>query len=145
MLVRLLVRIGLDRIVGWVPVSAFDAWRAEGGATAAIGRTVFADAPPPSPASVWIDVRGQAEYDADHVDGALQIAQSRLAVEQDRIPRGAPLTVHCATGGRAALASAYLARLGYDVRYVDDDFVRWRQQVRAVSAPPTPLEATRHP
>ena len=43
-----------------------------------------------------------------------------------------------------AVAGA-LARLGYDVRYVDDDFVRWRQQARAVSAPPTPSAAPRHP
>jgi hydroxyacylglutathione hydrolase len=145
MLVRLLVRIGLDNIAGWVPVSAFDAWRADGGNTASIPRIGFAEATPPGPSSVWVDVRGEAEYAADHVDGALQIAQSRLAVEGARIPRGAPVTVHCATGGRAALASAYLERLGYDVRYVDADFVRWRQQVRGVSAPPPQVEATRNP
>ena len=31
-LTRQLVRIGLDRIAGWIPVDAFDAWRAQGGA-----------------------------------------------------------------------------------------------------------------
>lgn len=145
MLVRLLVRIGLDRIAGWVPVSAFDAWRAAGGRTVAIERIAFADAPPPGPSSVWVDVRGRSEYDADHVEGALQVAQSRLAVEKARVPRGIPLTVHCATGGRAALASSYLHRLGYDVRYVDDDFARWRQQTRDVNARSPQAEPTRHP
>jgi rhodanese-related sulfurtransferase len=38
------------------------------------------------------------------------------------------VVVHCATGGRAALASAFLASLGRDVRYVDDDFTRWRRE-----------------
>ncbi len=102
---------------------------------------------PPGDASTWLDVRGAAEFAADHVEGALQIAQSRLAVEQARIPRGRPVTVHCATGGRASLASAYLSRLGFDVRYVDDDFVQWRQQQRTagVSVPPTRLEETPRP
>ena len=81
---------------------------------------------PPGEDSVWVDVRGAEEFAADHVPGAIQIAQSRLAVEHGRIPRTHPVTVHCATGGRAAMASAYLQRLGFDVRYVDDDFSRWR-------------------
>jgi hydroxyacylglutathione hydrolase len=146
-LVRMLVRIGLDTVEGWVPVADFEAWRQSGGTTASIPIIDFAHATPPGPSSVWVDVRGEAEFAADHVEGALQIAQSRLAVEHDRIPSGVPVTVHCATGGRAALASAYLGRLGFDVRYVDDDFVQWRQRQRAegLSAPPPQPEVTRHP
>lgn len=125
-LARQLVRIGLDRIEGWIPVDAFDAWHAHGGATSSIVRIGFPEAVPPGTDSVWVDVRGAEEFAADHVPGAIQIAQSRLAVEYGRIPRTHPVTVHCATGGRAALASAYLQRLGFDVRYVDDDFSRWR-------------------
>lgn len=128
-LVRQLLRIGLDRIAGWVPLDDFDVWRSGGGATSSIQRISFAEATPPGKDSVWIDVRGSAEFADDHMPGALQIAQSRLAVEQARIPRGRPLTVHCATGGRAALAAAYLQRLGFEVRYVDDDFARWRQRM----------------
>ena len=132
-LVRQLARIGLDRVAGWVPVAAFDAWRTDGGVTTAIPRITF-EVHPPGPDSVWLDVRGKAEHDADHVDGALQIAQSRLAVEQARVPRDRSVTVHCATGGRAALACAYLSRLGIDVRCVDDDFARWRRTAPATSA-----------
>ena len=127
-LVRQLMRIGLDRAVGWVAIDDFEAWRASGGTTASIPRITFAETTPPAEDHVWLDVRGAAEYEADHVSGALQIAQSRLAVEHARIPRGRPVTVHCAQGGRAALASAYLQRLGFDVRYVDDDFEQWRRQ-----------------
>jgi len=133
-LVRQLARIGLDRVAGWVPVAAFDAWRTDGGVTTAIPRITFEESIPPGPDSVWLDVRGKAEHDADHVDGALQIAQSRLAVEQARVPRDRSVTVHCATGGRAALACAYLSRLGIDVRCVDDDFARWRRTAPATSA-----------
>jgi hydroxyacylglutathione hydrolase len=124
---RQLDRIGLGPLAGWLPIAAFDAWRDSAGATSSIDRISFPEAVPPGEDSVWVDVRGAAEFAADHVPGALQIALSRLGVEHDRIPRGQPVTVHCATGGRAALASAYLQRLGFEVRYVDDDFVRWRQ------------------
>jgi hydroxyacylglutathione hydrolase len=124
---RQLDRIGLGPLAGWLPIAAFDAWRDGAGTTSSIERISFPEAVAPGEDSVWVDVRGSAEFAADHVPGALQIALSRLGVEHDRIPRGQRVTVHCATGGRAALASAYLQRLGFEVRYVDDDFVRWRQ------------------
>lgn len=127
-LVRALVRIGLDHIVGWVPVAEFERWRDEGHETVAIPRIRFADAPEPGDGVTWIDVRGAAEYAAGHARGALHFPQSRLGVDQARVPHGGPLVVHCATGGRAAQASAFLARLGHDVRYVDDDFARWRRE-----------------
>ena len=135
-LVRALIRIGLDHIAGWIALEDFDAWRASGRPVASIPRLSFAETTPPGQDSAWLDVRGAAEYAADHVPGAMQIAQSRLAVEQARIPRGRPLTVHCAQGGRAALASAYLQRLGFEVRYVDDDFARWRRERTESKATP---------
>ncbi len=127
-LVRALVRIGLDDIEGWIAASDLDEWRAQGGVTASIPRLSFDETTPPGEDSAWLDVRGAAEYAADHMPGAVQVAQSRLAVEQQRLPQGRPLTVHCAQGSRAALASAYLQRLGFEVRYVDDDFSRWRRE-----------------
>lgn len=129
-LVRQLLRIGLDRVVGWAPIADLEAWRSNGGETSSIQRISFSESLPPSEDNAWLDVRGATEFAADHVHGAVQIAQSRLAVEQDRLPRAATVTVHCARGGRAALASAYLQRLGFDVRYVDDDFAHWRQTTR---------------
>jgi hydroxyacylglutathione hydrolase len=49
------------------------------------------------------------------------------AYERDRIPGGKTLLVHCASGARSAAAAAYLARRGYDVRYVSDSFDRYRK------------------
>ena len=46
-------------------------------------------------------------------------------MDEDRIPKDGPLLVHCASGGRSAAASAYLAGKGYDVLYVDDDWSAW--------------------
>lgn len=140
-LVRQLVRIGLDDVVGWIALEDFEAWRLAGGATASIPRITFAEAEAAGREGIWLDVRGESEFAADHVDGAVQIAQSRLAVERGRLPAGSPVTVHCATGGRAALASAYLQREGFDVRYVDDDFTRWRQASRQATAGAAPGSA----
>lgn len=141
-LVRQLVRIGLDDVVGWVPLADFEAWRLAGGQTTSIEQIAFADAAPAGPSNTWLDVRNQSEFAADHVEGARHIAQSRLAVEHTGIPRDRPVTVHCATGGRAALASAYLSGLGFDVRYVDDDFDRWRQTQRPAPLSAQPLQAS---
>ena len=135
-LVRQSVRIGCDAIRGWFTADDFADWRRADGAVATIDRISFPEAGAASKVSTWLDVRGAAEFAERHVDGALNIAQPRLAVEAARIPRGRPVTVHCATGGRAALASAYLQRLGFEVRYVDDDFARWRQPAGPVGVSP---------
>ncbi len=70
-----------------------------------------------------VDVRFASEYAEGHVPGAINASYTRLPdyVEQ-RIPHGKTLLVHCATGARSAAASAFLARAGYDVRYVSDSF-----------------------
>ncbi|HTU98914.1 MAG TPA: MBL fold metallo-hydrolase [Luteitalea sp.] len=135
-LVRQSVRIGFDKIHGWFTHADFADWRHEGGAIATIDRISFPEAAAASKVSTWLDVRGAGEFAERHVEGALNIAQPRLAVDVERIPRERPVTVHCATGGRAALASAYLQRLGYEVRYVDDDFARWRQPAGPVGSTP---------
>ena len=125
-LVRQLVRIGLDDVVGWIASEDFVAWRAGGGATASIARTTFREAGAPGEDSVWVDVRGAAEAASAHVPGALQIAQGRLALEIDRIPRGRPgdrPLCHWRTG-RARERLSATARLRRP--YVDDDFTRWR-------------------
>jgi hydroxyacylglutathione hydrolase len=127
-LVRQLVRIGIDDVAGWFTPDDFSAWRGAGRATASIVRIRFPEGDAPGDESVWIDVRGAAESASARLPKALQIAQGRLALEVERIPRGRPVAVHCATGARAALASAYLQRLGFDIRHVDDDFARWRHR-----------------
>ncbi len=86
----------------------------------------FADlADRPSP-SVVVDVRRQAEVEAGHVPGSVWAPHVRLAERAAGLP-DAPLYVHCQSGARAAVASAYLASQGFDVRYVDDGFASYRE------------------
>jgi hydroxyacylglutathione hydrolase len=114
--VRQLIRIGLDKIEGWITAS--DALTASGFITS-YPRITPADLPPD--ASV-LDVRGADEFASKHVMGAKNIAYTRLAARFDEIPPEGPLHVHCAGGMRAAIAAAYLASRGREVIHVDGPF-----------------------
>jgi hydroxyacylglutathione hydrolase len=114
--VRQMVRIGLDGVAGWI--TAAEAL-ASGAATASIARLAAADLPV---GAAVLDVRGADEFEAGHVRDAVSIPHTRLAVRLDEVPEAAPLHVHCASGARAALASAYLASAGRDVVWIDGTF-----------------------
>ncbi len=67
-------------------------------------------------------MRKASEYTDAHLDGALNIAHTRLAARLDEIPRDKTLLVHCASGVRASSASSFLQRKGRDVIYFDGRF-----------------------
>jgi hydroxyacylglutathione hydrolase len=81
-----------------------------------------------------LDVRGAAEFESGHVPGAVNIAHTRLGPRLGDVPRGEPLHVHCGGGGRAASASSFLERQGFDVVMIDDDFANWREREKAATA-----------
>jgi hydroxyacylglutathione hydrolase len=56
------------------------------------------------------------------VDGAKNVAYTRLAVRLDEIPYNKRLYVHCGSGLRASFASASLASKDRKVIYVDGAF-----------------------
>jgi hydroxyacylglutathione hydrolase len=127
--VRDLVRIGLDRIVAYATPETLAAYAAAGGATARIEAVRFEDvaAHRDDPGVAVLDVRRTSEYAAGHVPGAANAAHTRLAGALDRVPEADMLYVHCQAGGRAATASAFLAREGYNVRFVNDGFAHYRE------------------
>ena len=122
--VRTLVRIGLDRVVAYVTYETLAAALATG-AVASIPETDFR-ALADRPGAPVLDVRRQAEVDAGHVPASVHIPHTRLAAHLDAIPRDRPLWVHCQSGARAAVASAFLAAHGVDVVYVNDAFAHYR-------------------
>ncbi|MEL6615064.1 MAG: rhodanese-like domain-containing protein [Bacteroidota bacterium] len=128
--VRDLVRIGYDRVVGVATPETQEAYLASGAETASIPEITFEDVARrlEEPGTAVVDVRFASEYASGHVPGALNASYTRLpAYEGDRIPEGQTLLVHCASGARAAAASAYLAREGYDVAYVNDRFAEYAE------------------
>ncbi len=117
--VRGLIRIGLDDIVGWAAPQDLAALAGE---LAAIERLDFAAVRGERPAPWLLDVRRRSEFDLAHLPGASNVAHTRLSEHLGELPRDRRLAVHCATGARAAAASALLAARGFRVAYVDDDF-----------------------
>ncbi|WP_412069953.1 MBL fold metallo-hydrolase [Rubrivirga sp. IMCC43871] len=125
--VRDLVRIGLDRVVAYATPETVLAYAEAGGATASIPEVDFEAVRDREPGAAVIDVRRLAEYAAGHVPDATNVAHTRLADRLDEVPAGSPLYVHCQSGVRAAVASAFLAKHGHDVVYVNDGFPHYRE------------------
>ena len=125
--VRDLVRIGYDSFAGFIDPDLLERWFARGGASASIQEITVEQmaALYGEPAHHVVDVRTAAEFRAGHAPGAVNVPYTRLPRLEDRIPRGETLLVHCQSGARSAVASAWLAGQGYDVRYVDDEWSGW--------------------
>ena len=69
-----------------------------------------------------IDVRRATEFEDGHVQGALNVAHTRLQPRLDEVPDEGTLYVHCQSGARAASAASFLAATGRDVVHIDDSF-----------------------
>lgn len=123
--VRELIRIGLDRVEGWIPIAealAHPKYRTS--------YQVIQTREIPLDANV-LDVRRADEFEAGHIKGASNIAYTRLAARRAEIPNGSPLYIHCASGMRAAIATAYIASLGKDVVHVDGPFAEIPMEARS--------------
>ena len=116
--VRELVRIGLDQIEAWIPVSEALAVPGVTLSQKSITTAELAD----YPNAVVLDVRGAGEFSECHVRGAKNIAYTRLAARLDEVPDAHPLYVHCGSGLRASFAVPYLVGAGREVIYVDGPF-----------------------
>lgn len=123
--VRQLVRIGLDRVEGWIPAD-----EALSAAEWVVSYPRIAPSELPEGAAV-LDVRRADEYESSHVTGAKHIAYTRLAARLDEVPDASPLHVHCAGGTRAAIAAAYLASRGREVVHVDGSFSEIPQSMKS--------------
>mgnify|MGYP006276861353 CR=1 FL=1 len=72
-----------------------------------------------------LDVRKLTEYNEGHIEGALNVAHTRLLPRLNEVPTDQSLVVHCAAGSRSAVAAAFLARKGFDVSVVLDDYANY--------------------
>ncbi len=75
----------------------------------------------PDAERVILDVRRPAEFEAAHIDGAVNVPIHAVLAHLDSIPHK-PLWVHCAAGYRASVVASILIARGHDVVSVDDSF-----------------------
>ena len=121
--VRQLVRIGLDKVVAWIPsVEALSENSSLIVSNTRITTSELAGALEAHPDAAVLDVRGTVEYAASHVRGALHVPYTRLAARLAEVPKSQPLYVHCGSGLRASFAVPYLLSEGRNVVYVNGAF-----------------------
>jgi len=128
--VRDLVRLGYDRVEGFVTPETLTRFFDRGGAQTSLEEITFGGVAErrSDPANLVLDVRFAAEFEAGHIPGALQASYTRLpSLSRERIPRDRTLLVHCQGGGRSAAAASYLAREGFEVVFVNGNFATWAE------------------
>jgi len=120
--VRRLIRIGFDKIEGWLSV---DALASANGTLANIPSVKFREVPAligEDPDALVLDVRRATEYGDHHIGGALNVANTQLRARVAEVPADRTVIVHCQSGNRASASAAYLERNGRRTIYVNDTF-----------------------
>jgi glyoxylase-like metal-dependent hydrolase (beta-lactamase superfamily II)/rhodanese-related sulfurtransferase len=59
-----------------------------------------------------VDVRAPGEWQASHIEQAVNLPLSRLPQELERVPGDRPVVVYCASGYRSSIAASVLCRAG---------------------------------
>jgi len=135
--VRDLIRIGYDNVVAFADTETLQKYFQDGGPVSTIEEITFDDVDElrTQDGVAVLDVRYRSEYDAAHVDGALNASYTRMPEYVNGLPENKTMLVHCASGARAAAASAFLQSVGRDVKYVNDRFADYAERrAQAVTA-----------
>ena len=133
--VRALIRVGLDRVVGYFTPETLADYGIQGGA---LRRTTTIDMEALEVQRVdgrahVLDVRGASEVEAGHVPGTLHVPHTRIGISLDTLPTDKPLLVYCNSGARAAAAASLLERHGFDAIDVNDNFANYRRAEEPVA------------
>lgn len=80
---------------------------------------------------VVLDVRRESEYDAGHIDHAVNVPLHEIVERVGDVPAG-EVWVHCAGGYRASVAASVLDAAGRHVVAIDDSFGNAREAALAI-------------
>lgn len=120
-----LYNIGLDNVVGYFNARDLLLYKEQGNDIETVEIVGFEAIEKLNDNELVLDVRKASEYKQNHIDGALNIAHTRLLYRKTDVPKGKKLYVHCMTGGRSAVASAFLKKEGFDVVLIEDSFAQY--------------------
>ncbi|MEY3950730.1 MAG: hypothetical protein RJB21_488 [Pseudomonadota bacterium] len=74
-----------------------------------------------------IDARDKAQFDKNHMPGAINIEWRQVLAQKDKIPKNKPVLIYCNTGSLSAQAGFALRVAGYDnVRILQGGFEEWK-------------------
>jgi hydroxyacylglutathione hydrolase len=128
--VRDLYRIGLDNVKGYITLKDLQIFSDKSDQIASLDVGTFETVENQSDGEV-LDVRKSSEYNDGHVDGAINIAHTRLLPRMEELNKETKYYVHCQSGGRSAVATALLEREGFNVVLIDDLFTNYSEKVNA--------------
>jgi hydroxyacylglutathione hydrolase len=135
LLTRMLVRIGMDEIVGYATPETLARALESGAKSASIKEVTAGQLQARLDQSALLDVRRATEFAEGHIEGATNIAHTRLTTRMEEIPSGQPIVVNCLTGVRSGETCAFLQREGYDVTNLARGWTAWlREQAEKQAA-----------
>jgi hydroxyacylglutathione hydrolase len=112
-LTRMLMRIGLDNVYGYIP--SVDEWVQAGGRlqkanviSLAEFKTLYE-----SNGIQVVDLRGAAEYSSGHIKKADNVFVGTMLNNLDKISKTRKVVIHCQGGDRASIAYSLLAKNGF--------------------------------
>ena len=79
--------------------------------------------------AVIVDVRETNEWDEEHIPGAIHLSRGTIELDiEEKVPDpNAMIICHCGGGGRGALATESLQKMGYkNVRSMAGGFKAWK-------------------
>src|SRR5213083_441020 len=79
--------------------------------------------------AVIVDVRDKDEWDEGHIPGALHMSRGTIELDiEEKVPdTNAMIICHCGGGGRGALATESLQKMGYkNARSMAGGFKAWK-------------------
>lgn len=77
-----------------------------------------------------IDVRTPAEFDAGHLESAINynLSDSTLHRNMDHLDRKKPVFIYCQSGKRSARAAEVMKQAGFRVFEMKDGFLKWQEE-----------------
>ena len=80
-----------------------------------------------------VDVRGEGEYRAGHIEGADHVFVGTLPQNLDKISKDKPVAIHCQAGDRSAIAYSLLRQKGFDnVKNYSGGMKEWNEKENVV-------------
>ncbi len=79
--------------------------------------------------AIIADVREKDEWDEEHIPGAMHLSRGTIELDiEDKVPDTNTMIIcHCGGGGRSALATESLQKMGYkNVRSMAGGFKAWK-------------------
>jgi hydroxyacylglutathione hydrolase len=111
--VKFLVRIGYDRILGYLP-GGLEEWETEGKKYGQIPSIYAGDIRKRmKKGHILLDVREIDEWNSGHLEDAIHTYVGELPGHLDEIPKDKPIITFCGSGRRAIIAASILKQNGF--------------------------------